>query len=174
MPSREPVKPIPSARTIGTARFLLGAAATLVLCVAAPNAEAQVTITVTTEPPAPTSTTPVTIVVFNSCGCPMYGTPIVQTGFTFDIPYGSACLSACLAQTTRYEVGPLASGTYTVRQVFEEDPSEATVIGGFSVAAVPIPTLGVGGATALALLFSLAALRLLKREAARVQPQIRP
>jgi hypothetical protein len=133
----------------------------LLLCATA-VARAQPT-TVTTQPAAPTHSTPVTIVLFNSCGCPWYGEPIVRNGFTFDIPYGDSCLSACMATTTTYDVGPLPAGTYTVRQFLEVQPATAEVIGSFVVGPAQVPALGAGGLALLALLLAASALLVLRR-----------
>lgn len=125
-------------------------------------AEPQVAITVTTQPSAPTTTTPVTLSVFNSCGCPMYGTPFVVDGFVVDVPHGDACLSACLARTTSYPLGLLPAGTYTVRSFLEGEPATAVVIGEFTIAAsevASIPTLDMRGALVLALVVVLLVLR---------------
>ena len=129
------------------------------------GASAQPT-TVTTQPAAPTPLTPVTIVLFNPCGCPMYGSPIVRDGFTFDVPYGSGCLSACLPTTRTYDVGLLPAGTYTVRHFLDGQPETADVIGSFVVGEGPvpaIPALGTSGLALLVLLLSASALLVLRR-----------
>jgi len=128
-------------------------------------ASAQVT-TVTTQPAAPTSSAPVTIVLSNPCGCPWYGSGIVRNGANFDVPYGDACLSACMPTTTTYSVGLLPEGTYTVRQFLESDPATTEAIGSFVVgpgAAVAVPALGGGGLALLALLLAASALLVLRR-----------
>ena len=138
----------------------------VLLLLAAVGATAQPT-TVTTQPAAPTPLTPVTIVLSNPCGCPMYGSPIVRDGFTFDIDYGSGCLSACLPTTRTYDVGLLPPGTYTVRHFLHGQPETADVIGSFVVggaAPIPaIPALGTGGLALLVLLLSASALLVLRR-----------
>ena len=129
------------------------------------GASAQPT-TVTTQPAAPTQLTPVTIVLSNPCGCPMYGSPIVRDGFTFDVPYGEGCLSACLPTTRTYAVGPLPAGAYTVRHFLHDQPATAEVIGSFVVGPpVPIPALGASGLALLALLLGVSALLTLRRRA---------
>lgn len=152
-------------RVYASSMSVLGFGLAMLLCGTAGNVEAQVGLAVTTQPQSPTSATPVTILIFNICGCPMYRTPIVRDGFTFDVPYGEGCLSACLATTTPYTVGLLEPGTYTVRQFLEDDPGSAEVIGTFVVAAAtaPIPTLDVGGAAALAIALTLMSLVVLRR-----------
>lgn len=132
---------------------------------AAVGANAQPT-TVTTQPAAPAASSPVTIVLFNPCNCPMYGTPIVRNGFTFDIPYGPACLSACLPATRTYDVGFLPEGTYTVRHFFEGSPETAEVIGSFMVGPPippPIPALGTGSLALLSVLLAASAVLVLRR-----------
>lgn len=121
--------------------------------------------TVTTQPAAPTQSTPVTIVLFNPCGCPAYGSPIVRDGFTFDVPYGDGCLSVCLPTATPYDVGPLPEGIYTVRQLLDGNPATAEVIGQFAVGAATIPTLGASGLVLLTLLLAAGALLALRRRA---------
>jgi hypothetical protein len=136
----------------------------LLLLWATAGSGAQVT-TVTTQPAAPTHSTPVTIVLSNPCGCPAYGSPIVRNGLTFDVPYGDACLSACLPTATPYNVGVLPEGTYTVRQFLNGDPATAEVIGTFVVGpgAAAVPALGAGGLALLALLLAVSALLVLRR-----------
>ena len=129
------------------------------------TAGASAQTTVTTQPAAPTASAPVTIVLFNPCGCPWYGSPIVRNGFTFDVPHGSACLSACLPTTRTYDVGLLPEGAYTVRHFLDEEPATAEVIGSFVVGAAVIPALDTGGLVLLALLLAASALFVLRRGA---------
>ena len=132
---------------------------------AATAAGSQVT-TVTTQPAAPTPSAPVRIVLSNPCGCPAYGSQIVRNGLTFDVPYGDACLSACLPTATTYDVGLLPEGAYTVRHFLEGDPATAEVLGSFVVgpgAAAAVPALGAGGLALLALLLAASALLVLRR-----------
>ena len=115
--------------------------------------------TVSVQPPAPTRGEAVTLVVFNDCGCPWFGEPFVRNGFTVDVPYGEACLSACLPQTTTYQLGLLEPGTYTVRQFLDGQPSTAEPIGTFVVGeGTAIPALGFAGAAAMVMLLSMVAL----------------
>jgi hypothetical protein len=119
--------------------------------------------TVTTQPAAPTHSTPVTVVLFNSCGCPAYLPEIFRDGFTFDVPHTDGCLTACLATTRTYDVGPLPAGTYTVRQFLDGYPATAEVIGTFVVGPAQVPALGAGGLVLLALLLTASALLALRR-----------
>lgn len=115
--------------------------------------------TLTIDPPAPTNLTPVTIAVTSSC--PTHG-PITQNGFVFDIESNYNCI--LLPQiTTEYEVGLLAPGTYTVREVDVDNPSSVLVIGSFAVVAAPVPSLDVRGLAMLAVALTLVAFIALRR-----------
>jgi len=116
--------------------------------------------TLAIDPPAPTNLTPVTIAVTSNC--PTHGA-ITQNGFVFDIESNYLCI--LLPEiTNEYEVGLLAPGTYTVREVDVDDPSSTLVLGTFAVAAAaPIPALDFRGLAALAFVLTLAALVALRR-----------
>ena len=115
--------------------------------------------TLTIDPPAPTNLTPVTIAVTSSC--PTHGA-ITQNGFVFDIESNYTCI--LLPEiTTEYEVGLLAPGTYTVREVDIDNPSSAVVLGTFAVAAAPIPALDTRGLALLAVALTLVAFVVLRR-----------
>lgn len=129
----------------------------LAVCFAALDAIAT---TLTIDPPAPTNLTPVTIAVTSNC--PTHGA-ITQNGFVFDIESNYTCI--LLPQiTNEYEVGLLAPGTYTVREVDVDNPSSTLVLGTFAVAAAaPIPALDFRGLAALAFVLTLIALVVLRR-----------
>lgn len=129
----------------------------LAACFSVLDAMAQTTMTV--DPPAPTNLTPVTIAVTSNC--PTHGS-ITQNGFVFDIESNYNCI--LLPQiTTEYEVGLLAPGTYTVREVDIDNPSSVVVVGTFAVAAAPIPALDFRGLAVLAFMLTLTALVALRR-----------
>ena len=129
----------------------------LAVCFSALDAMAT---TLTIDPPAPTNLTPVTIAVTSSC--PTHGA-ITQNGFVFDIESNYNCILLPLI-TTEYEVGLLAPGTYTVREVDIDNPSSVVVVGTFAVAAAaPIPALDFRGLAVLAIVLTLTALVALRR-----------
>lgn len=154
-------------RMIRSLRSKRGAAVVvaLVLVLVAAAGQAQsLDTTISTSPQQPNDMTRTQLVLFNPCGCPGYPFQPVRNGFTIDIPYSPACLSACLATETRFDLGELEPGTYTVRHFLEGNSGSATVLGTFLVAdATAAPALDARAIAIMALALALTAVMALRR-----------